>query len=214
MIDLDILAKKYNTDKQTNSQGQAVYHGYTTYYKQLFDNIRTNKMNVLEIGVREGASHKMWEEYFENSVIYGVDNLSDIAITDEMKSNYVNSLQTERIKIFIGDQSDEKFMTDSLPSEFDIIIDDGSHRSWHQQKTLNFMFKKLKSGGIYVIEDLACCHIREFREHDDYMSSTLHWLHAVKNGHYGSYYLTDFPGFIESVKSIEMVDELGIIIKK
>src|SRR5262249_13345342 len=37
---------------------------------------------------------------------------------------------------------------------FDIIIDDGSHASFHQQLTLCTLFKTLKSGGLYFIEDL------------------------------------------------------------
>src|SRR5262249_19201573 len=39
--------------------------------------------------------------------------------------------------------------------EFDLIIDDGSHRPDHQQITFGFFFKKLKTGGLYFIEDLG-----------------------------------------------------------
>ena len=37
---------------------------------------------------------------------------------------------------------------------FDIIIDDGSHASYHQQLSFKTLFPTLKSGGIYSIEDL------------------------------------------------------------
>jgi len=39
-------------------------------------------------------------------------------------------------------------------SGFDIIIDDGSHASWHQQLTLRTLFPRLEKGGLYIIEDL------------------------------------------------------------
>ena len=38
--------------------------------------------------------------------------------------------------------------------EYDIILDDGSHRMHDQQITFAKMFKSLKPGGIFIIEDL------------------------------------------------------------
>ena len=40
------------------------------------------------------------------------------------------------------------------PGGFDIIIDDGSHASYHQQLTMVSLFALLRSGGLYIIEDL------------------------------------------------------------
>jgi cephalosporin hydroxylase len=39
--------------------------------------------------------------------------------------------------------------------KFDIIIDDGSHIMENQFKTLRNFYPFLKSGGIYVVEDVA-----------------------------------------------------------
>ena len=36
---------------------------------------------------------------------------------------------------------------------FDIIIDDGSHKLSDTLNSLNFFFKNLKPGGLYIIED-------------------------------------------------------------
>ena len=37
---------------------------------------------------------------------------------------------------------------------FDVILDDGSHMSFHQQQTLVLLWDKLKPGGLFIIEDL------------------------------------------------------------
>ena len=42
-----------------------------------------------------------------------------------------------------------------LEDRLDIIIDDASHASYHQQLGLSVLFDSLKPGGIYVIEDLG-----------------------------------------------------------
>ena len=47
-----------------------------------------------------------------------------------------------------------KNLSSNAPISFDIIIDDGSHYSPHQQKTLGYLFPKLKAGGLFIIEDL------------------------------------------------------------
>jgi len=43
--------------------------------------------------------------------------------------------------------------TEMLP-DLDIIIDDASHASHHQQNAFLTLFPKLRSGGLYIIEDL------------------------------------------------------------
>jgi len=37
---------------------------------------------------------------------------------------------------------------------FDIIIDDASHASYHQQNSFKVLFPSLRPGGLYIIEDL------------------------------------------------------------
>jgi hypothetical protein len=135
---LDVIAKKYKTDKSSES------HNYTKFYDLHFNDIREKNLKVLEIGIQNGFSLKMWKEYFFNSKIFGID------LTD------LKHLEEDRIKIFVGNQSDKNFLT-NINNEcegFDIIIDDGSHKSLDIKNSFYHLFPLLNPGGIYVVEDL------------------------------------------------------------
>lgn len=208
--ELDILARKYGTDKRTNDIGQNIYHGYTDiYYKYLKDKRKEYK-NILEIGVREGWSHMMWYDFFPNAMIYGIDDFSDINCPPKEK------IENDRIKILECSQTEEKKIIDFFNGiDFDMIIDDGSHMSWHQQISFRFLFPKLKSGNYYFIEDLGVCYDRRFREYDDFRSSTVGWFQLMFNKEPFSYYIEEkeMKTILNKVESISLDGELGIIKK-
>src|SRR5271157_3117054 len=141
-MNLDELAIKYNTDKSSKN------HNYTKVYDKYFQNIREEFKNVLEIGVLNGSSLKMWEEYFPNAIIYGIDmNLE------------CKKYENEKCKIIITKQDDEKLIKENIKDKkiiFDTIIDDGSHISNHQISSFHLLFDNLKSKGLYIIEDVCC----------------------------------------------------------
>jgi cephalosporin hydroxylase len=120
-----------------------VYHGYGNMYEALFDKVRFDVKNVLEIGVQYGYSLLMWQDYFPNAIIHGIElNLQKQVVGD-------------RIKVYIGDGTDEKFLTDTFKDmKFDIIVDDGSHRHDHQNMSLAVLQNYLVPGGYYIIEDI------------------------------------------------------------
>ena len=93
----------------------------------------------------------MWKEYFPKAEIYCIDN--NLSRIEEY--NYVSE---ERIKIFYGDQSNSSSLIESCNqmgvSQFDIIIDDGSHIDSHIMVTFNTLFERyLSPGGLYFVED-------------------------------------------------------------
>ena len=92
--ELSILCKKYNCDK--------LMHGYAEIYKSYFDKIKNDKLNILEIGVANGTSIKVWSDYFKNSNIIGVD----IKKIDTVEKK----LNRKNIKIFQGSQTDKNFL--------------------------------------------------------------------------------------------------------
>lgn len=153
-MNLEEIAEKYKTDKRF------LEHNYIPYYEKYFSNIRENKLKILEIGIyrpnpnsgREvAASLKTWYDYFPNAEIYGVDltDFSDVE-NDRIKTIICNQGIRENSNEYPGLET----IIENFGNEFDIIIDDGGHTMQQQQVTLGYMFKYLKPGGIFVIEDL------------------------------------------------------------
>ena len=150
---LTYLANIFFSDKGTLWPNR---HNYTKHYHSLFKKNRYNKnLKFLEIGLCRGLdegwaqndvpSIKMWLNYFPHAKIYGYD-YSDFSF-----------FKHERVSIFQGDQGNKKHLNDFINingGEFDVIIDDASHASHHQQISLGFLFPYLKKGGYYIIEDL------------------------------------------------------------
>lgn len=69
--------------------------------------------------------------------------------------------ETTGATIFAGDQADpiflQKFINES-GGEFDVIIDDGGHTMDQQLTSLEYLWKIVKPGGLYIIEDLQTSH--------------------------------------------------------
>lgn len=137
IIETNEYIKQHKTDKESR-------HSYCSlFYQKIFENIKNKKMNILEIGIKNGSSLVLWNEFFKNSIIYGIDN-----------SNLINNRLDiyPRIKPIIQDAYNQKILN-HLPL-FDIIIDDGPHTLESQKKCIDIYFNKLKKGGVIIIEDV------------------------------------------------------------
>lgn len=144
------LAAKYKSDKGVTIWP---FHGYSIHYAKLFESFRDRPINLLEIGLARRMdrnslgitcpSLSMWLDYFPKAKVYGFD-IDDFS--------WVNLPRTQ---IFRGDQGNAEDLLKLVQGQkFDIIIDDGSHASYHQQLALKTLFPHVASGGLYVIEDL------------------------------------------------------------
>jgi hypothetical protein len=146
--ELTTLADKYGTDKGSNGYHDKFGghgHHYTEVYEYFFYPLKYSAKKVFEIGVESGASEKMFRDYFPNAIIYGVD------IVDESK------LDSDRIKTFIADQSKRKQLKaflDKYGAGYDILLDDGGHTMDQQQISFGYLLPYVRSGGLYVIEDV------------------------------------------------------------
>ena len=141
-IDKNNWDRYYGTDKIEN--------GYKPFYESYFESIRQKNIKLLEIGVQKGGSLNLWKDYFPTSQIHGVD------IVTQFKFSYVHQGIQIHTPVDAGSRKDLSKLIDNIGGDFDIIIDDGSHCMYDHQVSLGFLFKYLKPGGIYVIEDLSC----------------------------------------------------------
>jgi hypothetical protein len=156
-MNLNELAKKYRTDKKipdgNKCQNGLFGHGYTVHYEKILN--KRNIKTMLEIGVSFGGSIKMWDEYFNKKChITGIDI--------EEKRFKKKDVEASNIRIKIGSQNDVNFLKTLCDIKYDLIIDDGSHKSDDQLISFNELFDNLNSGGIYIIEDL---HVAKKTEH-------------------------------------------------
>jgi hypothetical protein len=176
---LDDLGLKYGTDKSS------LRHGYLDIYEKYFREMKDKPINVLEIGIFNGASLKMWEEYFSNAQIYAID------IDPEKLLNF------GRVKSYVANQEKREDLLNVINhiGECDIIIDDGGHTMLQQQVTLGCLFPHLKQNGIYCIEDLHTSYLRKRRgfNKDETTKTTLNVLVQLsQKGTIDSDYMEDF----------------------
>lgn len=170
----------------------------------------------MEIGVGgyehplQGAgSLRMWKRYFRNGEIFALD------IFDK------SQLQEPRIQIFLGSQSDEVFLESIVnqTGELDIIIDDGSHVNSNVITSFKCLFPKLKSGGIYVVEDTQTSYWPEYGgnvEDMDNISTMMGYFKSLVNGvNYQEFRLESYePTYCDkNIQSIHFYHNLVFIYK-
>lgn len=183
------LCEIMNRNRSDKGSG---HHNYTVEYTRLFQNIRNTAENIFEVGLgtnnidvpstmgkdaRPGASLYGWKEYFLNANIFGADIDKRILF------------QEDRIKTFFVDQTDSKTINDMWNDDqlknvkFDVIIDDGLHE---MEANINFFknsYHKLKSNGIYVIEDIVINKLNNYTQVLNYLmksNSKINFNYDVK----------------------------------
>ncbi len=182
--ELHHLCQKHGTDKGHTDlathpcgglAGKSYTHNYASVYDLLFAQKRKHIKNILECGIgannpetggsmtwasdayKPGASLRMWQEYFPNAQIVGLDHDPTCLFTDE------------RIETYQCDQTDPKSIANFLAQigerKFDIVIDDGLHK-YHAGITLfENVIDRLTDDGIYVIEDIRQNDVWRYSEY-------------------------------------------------
>ncbi len=146
-------------DRHGSDKGSAK-HRYTELYHLLFLPLRDRPIRLLEMGLQIGGpehgkpagrqttdlpSVRMWLEYFPRAEIVGLD-VSDFGWFRDPRFRFIRCDMEMRDDIAAAAAS---------AGEFDIIIDDASHASHHQQTGFLEFWPRLRRGGIYIIEDLG-----------------------------------------------------------
>ena len=136
MNDFYKVAKKHCPSKLDMGYCRHLYSDYLL-------SRRDEPITLLELGIKHGDSLRMYEEYFPNGTIVGLDCLDR---TKHAKG---------RVKVYVGRQEEEAVLSRICADhKMDFIVDDASHRGLQQIASFKYLFPRLAPKGIYFIEDL------------------------------------------------------------
>jgi len=143
-------------DYFNNNRGFLIHkwmHYFEIYHRH-FSPHRDTKPTVVEFGVSYGGSLQMWKHYFgAGARIYGIDINPQCQV-----------VAADGIEVFIGDQTDRRFLRELAASlaPIDILIDDGGHTMRQQITTFEEMYPSVATPGVYVVEDLHTSYWRKW----------------------------------------------------
>ncbi len=131
-------------------------HRYTELFNMLFQPLRQRKLKIVLVGLDGGKAVRdpkawkpaakpmleMWLEYVPKA---------EFVVLDRAKAAPLKDDRVTYKKVSLEDQDEIENAVADTP---DIVIDDATHAAHHQQNALCALFPKLRSGGIYAVEDL------------------------------------------------------------
>ncbi|MGZ6734654.1 MAG: class I SAM-dependent methyltransferase, partial [Nocardioides sp.] len=127
----------------TGTDKASTMHDYLGVYERNLSHLRDRDFLLIEIGVHQGASLKMWKEFFSRARIIGVDI-----------NRSCRRFRNDRIRIRIGDQGDPELLRSLARKRPLVVIDDGSHQWHHQIQSFRAFWPHLAPGGTFIIEDI------------------------------------------------------------
>jgi predicted O-methyltransferase YrrM len=133
------------SDKTLNQRSSSWGHSYQNTYASQFirlyaRHIDGHQVHVVEVGVARGASMRAMRRLIPFAKIYGID-------TSACK------YETAGATIVVGDGY-ANCTWDAIPSDCDLIIDDGSHNVSDMLRGIPVFIDHLRPGGVLLIEDI------------------------------------------------------------
>jgi glycosyltransferase involved in cell wall biosynthesis len=129
---------------------------YISEYDRLFQSYRDQPVRLLEIGIQNGGSLEVWSKYFPKAIkLVGCDidpACEQLQFDDARISVVVANANS--------DEAEQEVLT--LSTNFDIIIDDGSHQSGDIVRSFARYFSHINNGGLFIAEDLHCSYWQNF----------------------------------------------------
>jgi hypothetical protein len=137
------LVNNNRTDKNTT-------HSYLDLYNSLLESKKESARRVLEIGMWDGGSIKLWYDFFQNATIYGLDCIDIHQVWDEIKKDRI-ILHTS-----IDAYDENFFITNFLDTrlKFDFLLDDGPHSLESMIQFIKLYSQIMADDGILIIEDV------------------------------------------------------------
>ncbi len=150
-------------NRHGSDKGVGGPHNYTPVYSALFGKLRGQQFRIFELGLGTnhagfaanmgrdgipGASLHAWKEFFPKALVHGADiDRSILFEEDRIKTFYCDQLDSKAIQLL--------WSQPALQGGMDVIIEDGMHTFEGSVSFLNGSIDQLRTGGVYVVEDIA-----------------------------------------------------------
>ena len=222
--DLNYLCEYFNSDKGEKFKNQyakpskqedkkIIAHGYAKIYEKYLKKHKDEYLNIIELGSFYGNASAAFYFYFKNAQIYSADINPDMYL-----------YRSKRLKNFFTDTSSRTSIEKNILSrniEFDLIIEDASHMIKDQIISLFILFKNLKPGGFFIIEEIDFPEKREDMRVDQEFPDLKTILNKIINKeNFNSKYINENEKnyFLENFDTIKIytgnINEIAIIKKK
>ena len=222
--DLNFLCEFFNSDKGENFINQysqpskqdnkkMIAHGYAKIYEKYLKINKDKISSVIELGSFYGNASAAFFFYFKNAQIYSADINPDMYL-----------YKSRRLKNFFTDTSSKSSIEKNILSKninFDLIIEDASHMLKDQIISLFTLFKTLKAGGLFIVEEIDFPEKREdMRINQDFPDLKTILKKIINKEKFKSKYINEeeFFFFVNNVDTIEFyngnINEIVVIKKK
>ena len=222
--DLNYLCEYFNSDKGEKFTNQyakpskqddkkIIAHGYAKIYEKYLKEYKEKNLNIIELGSFYGNASAAFYFYFKNSQIYSADINPDMYL-----------YRSKRLINFFTDTSSRSSIERNILKkniQFDLIIEDASHMLKDQIISLFILFKNLKSGGFFIVEEIDFPEKREDMRVGQEFPDLKTILNKILNKeNFNSKYITENEKnyFLENFDTIKFytgnINEIAIIKKK
>lgn len=143
-MSLEEIVDNSKTDKNTT-------HSYLPLYQKLLENKKETAKNVLEVGIYNGGSIKLWNDFFVNANVYGLGIMNIENVWEGIKNNDKIILHTST------DAYNETFFINHFLNkniQFDFMLDDGPHSLESMKQFIKLYSQVMTDDGILIIEDV------------------------------------------------------------
>jgi len=126
------------------------------FYKELLE---YDSPKILEFGVRHGVSTSLFLDMCnqKNGYLYSVD-----------VENYSNKFKSDKWKFICSEDNNFAKVESEIPKELDIIFLDTIHKAEHVSNIFYHYYKKLKIGGLFIVDDISWLFYTKGNKHDHF----------------------------------------------
>jgi hypothetical protein len=143
-MSLQKIADNSRTDKNT-------VHSYLPLYDKLLIGKKETAKNVLEVGIFQGGSIKLWSDYFTNANVYGLDIMDNNNVWENIK-NKKNIILYTSTDAYNNDFFTTNFLDKNIKCDF--MLDDGPHTLESMKQFIKLYSQIMTDDGILIVEDV------------------------------------------------------------